>query len=181
MGCMRPACASRSGPASSTSNFPLTILPAATPPAGSRRHAPRAGWAAKYWLPRAALTEVLSYGEGARALAVGRAQRQGRYEQLARVQIVEQVHANGRLKLRTANGQLQMVPLDELTAPARLRLFRRVDGKLEPLAVLLNEDGLPRPAHAWEHTFQVANRRVERLGLAGFRCTPHMLRHILCA
>lgn len=131
----------------------------------------------KYWLTRAALTEVLSYGEGARALAVGRAQRQGRYEQLARVQIVEQLHANGCLKLRTANGQLQTVPLDELTAPARLRLFRRVDGELEPLAVWLNEDGLPRPAHAWEHTFQVANRRVERLGLAGFRCMPHMLRH----
>jgi integrase len=131
----------------------------------------------KYWLPRVALTEVLSYGEGARALAVRRAQGRGRYEQLANVQIVEQIQANGRLKLCTANGQLQTVPLDELTAPARLCLFRRVDGELEPLAVWLNEDGLPRPVHAWEHTFQVANRRVERLGLAGFRCTPHMLRH----
>jgi hypothetical protein len=99
MGCTGPACVSRSGPPSSTSN------PADDP---ARGYATR--WLAevcakgrvgrKYWLPRVALTEVLSYGEGARALAVRRAQGQGRYEQLANVQVVEQIHANGRIKLR---------------------------------------------------------------------------------
>jgi Phage integrase, N-terminal SAM-like domain len=41
----------------------------------------------KYWLPRVALTEVLAYGEGERALAVHRAQREGRYQQLAGVRV----------------------------------------------------------------------------------------------
>ncbi len=131
----------------------------------------------RYWLPRVALTGVLSYGEGARALAVHRAQREGRYEGLPGVRVVERVGANGRLDVRDADGKLRTVPLDVLAPAARRRLFRRMDGELEPLAVWLNEDGLPRPAHAWEHTFTVANQRLERLGLAGFRCTPHMLRH----
>ena len=48
---------------------------------------------------------------------------------------------------------------------------------LEPLALWLNEDGSPRPAHSWEHTFQDANRRIARLGLTNFTATPHMLRH----
>jgi integrase len=133
--------------------------------------------ARRYWLPRVALTEVLSYGEGERALAVHRAQRKGRYERLHSVRVVERVYADGRLKLRKAGGEEETVPLDELTPEARLRLFRRVDGELEPLAVWLNEDGLPRQKKAWEKTFERANARLERLGLIGFRAEPHHLRH----
>jgi integrase len=131
----------------------------------------------KYWLPRVVLTQVMAYGEGERALAVHRAQRQGRYKHLADARVVERVHANGRLKVRKPNGDPETVPLDELTPEARLRLFRRTDGELEPLAVWLNEDGLPRPKEAWEKTFTRANMRLERLGLVGFRATPHHLRH----
>lgn len=40
----------------------------------------------------------------------------------------------------------------------------------------LNEDGLPRTAHRWQHTFTQANARIATLGLSGFRATPHMLR-----
>jgi integrase len=29
----------------------------------------------------------------------------------------------------------------------------------------------------WEHTFDVANDRIQALGLENFTCTPHMLRH----
>jgi site-specific recombinase XerD len=72
----------------------------------------------RYWLPRVALTEVLSYGEGERALAVHRAQRKGRYERLHSVRVVERVYADGRLKLRKAGGEEETVSLDELTPEA---------------------------------------------------------------
>ena len=137
----------------------------------------KGGVGRRYWLPRIALTKVLSYREGARALAVHRAQREGRYEQLAGVRVVERVGVNGRLDVRDVDGKLKIVPLDVLAPDERRRLFRRVDGELEPLAVWLNEDGLPRAKDAWEHTFTRANQRLDRLGLAGFRATPHMLRH----
>jgi integrase len=90
---------------------------------------------------------------------------------------VEQVYAGGRLKLRRPNGDLESVALDGVTPEKRLRLFRRVDRELESLAVWLNENGLPRPKQAWEKTFDRANVRLERLGLAGFRAAPHHLRH----
>ena len=45
------------------------------------------------------------------------------------------------------------------------------------MALWLNEDGTPRQAHGWEHTFDAANARIVKLGLPGFRCIPHMLRH----
>jgi len=131
----------------------------------------------QFWLSRTALTGVLAYGEGARALAVHRAQRDGRYRQLTGVLVLERVQANGRVELRRGDGELETVPLDTLTPARRRRLFRRVDGELVPLAVWLNGDGLPRASHGWQHTFTTANKRIERLGLAGFRCTPHMLRH----
>jgi integrase len=41
----------------------------------------------------------------------------------------------------------------------------------------LNEDGLPRTPHGWEHTFSQANDRIARLGLSSFSATPHTLRH----
>jgi integrase len=41
----------------------------------------------------------------------------------------------------------------------------------------LNEDGLPRAPHGWQHTFTQANERIVTLGLSGFSATPHMLRH----
>jgi len=130
----------------------------------------------RYWMPRIALTKVLSYMEGPRALAVLRAQRKGRYER-PEVQIVERVYANRRLELRSADGSSRTVSLDALDLRERQHLFRQVDGLLEPLAIWLNEDGWPRDPHGWHHTFADANGRIERLGLAGFGCTPHMLRH----
>src|SRR5439155_15749986 len=112
-----------------------------------------------------------------RARAVRRARREGRYARLDDVLVLEQVHANRRLRLRDADGARHTVPLDALAPGARLRLFREGGEGLEPLAVWLNEDGLPREAHGWQHTFTEANRRVVRLGLSGFACTAHRLRH----
>lgn len=65
----------------------------------------------------------------------------------------------------------------DIGARTRRRLLRRTDAGLEPLALWLNEDGLPRAAHGWQHTFDVANDRIAQLGLASFSVTAHMLRH----
>jgi integrase len=137
----------------------------------------KGGYGRRFWLSRHALTGVLSYMEGARARAVRRAHRAGRYERLPDVRIVEQVHANRRLRLRHGDGTRQSVSLDALEPEERLRLFREGERGLEPLAVWLNEDGLPRAAHGWQHSFDTANRRVAALGLTGFVCSAHRLRH----
>ena len=91
--------------------------------------------------------------------------------------LVEQVYSNRRLCVRTVDGAHRTVSLDALGQSERQRLFRSDEEGLLPLAVWLNEDGLPRDAHGWHHSFEVADRRVARLGLAGFACTPHRLRH----
>jgi integrase len=129
-----------------------------------------------WWLPRPALSEVLAYVEGQRAVAVTRAQREGRYERLTGIRIVEGVHNARRLAL-SGPGGAGSVPLDELGPASRLRLFRRTDRGLEPAALWLNESGMPRSAWAWQTTFRTASERMGRAGLPWFRCTPHMLRH----
>ncbi len=133
----------------------------------------KGGQGRRFWLPRPALTGVLSYLEGARAVAVRRARQAGRYESLDGLLVAEKVHARRRLRLRDSDGAVHSVSLDALDAAMRRRLFRRTDAGLEPLAVWLNEDGLPRQAHGWEHSFTQANERLARLGLDGLACTPH--------
>ena len=59
----------------------------------------------------------------------------------------------------------------------RRKLFRRTASGVEPLMLWLNEDGMPRQAHGWHHTFDAGNRRIAALGLPDFSCTPHMCRH----
>ena len=130
----------------------------------------------KYWLPRAALLQVLDYVEGARARAVRRAQQEGRYEHVERLRLVLEIQRD-RLRIREPGGWESRPSVNAVSPSARRRLFTRTEQGLEPLAVWLNEDGLPRAKDAWEHTFTRANQRLDRLGLAGFRATPHMLRH----
>ncbi len=129
-----------------------------------------------WWMPRPALGEVLSYVEGQRAEAVSRAQRAGRYDGMADSRILEGVHSSRRLALRGPRG-LELVPLDGLDPSHRLRLLRETERGLEPVALWLNENGLPRPAAAWQATFRTGNERVARAGIPWFQCTAHMLRH----
>ncbi|MEU9079110.1 site-specific integrase [Kitasatospora sp. NPDC048538] len=137
----------------------------------------KGGLGRRYWLPRSALLGVLSYSEGARARAVRRAQRQDRYAAVPGRVVVERVHANRRLTVRDACGTVSSVSLDTLDPQARQNLFREGEAGLEPLAVWLNEDGLPRDPHGWQHTFTTANARIAALGLDGFSCSAHRLRH----
>lgn len=72
---------------------------------------------------------------------------------------------------------MRSLSLDGMDPQARQRLFREGEAGLEPLAVWLNEDGLPREPHGWQHTFTTANARIAAAGLDGFACSAHRLRH----
>ncbi|MGY1943918.1 hypothetical protein [Nocardia asiatica] len=124
----------------------------------------KGGYGHRYWIGGKALSGVRAYVEGARARAVRSAQAEGRYEALARGRVVEA--ERGRESVVLADGQGGTVIRSwGLLAPAmRRRLFRRTPAGLEPLAVWLNEDGLPRDPHGWHHTFDAANERIARGG-----------------
>lgn len=82
-----------------------------------------------------------------------------------------------RIELRDRGGATSVVSLDALDPAARLHLFHDDAGGLSPASLWVNEDGMPRIPHGWQHTFVTANRRVEREGLIGLAATAHMLRH----
>ena len=136
----------------------------------------KGGYGRKYWLPRTALLAVLDYVEGARARAVRRAQRDGRYVRVPHQRIL-MGRRGDRLSVQELDGRQTEPPLNAIGPRGRARLYRSTPAGLEPVALWLNEDGTPRQAHGWEHTFDAANARIVTLGLPGFRCTPHMLRH----
>jgi len=136
----------------------------------------KGGYGHRYWLPRPAVLGVLDYVEGGRAKAVRRAQREGVYERVRRPRLVL-ARRGDRITIAEPDGRQTEPSINAIGPEARRRLFRVTRAGLEPLSVWLNEDGLPRDPHGWHHTFEQANDRIERLGFASFRCTPHMLRH----
>ncbi|MGW1976617.1 integrase [Streptomyces sp. NPDC001889] len=118
-----------------------------------------------YWIPRRVLQAVESYRdplEGSRAEVVRRARRAGRYERLRGVRIVTGHNPRtGELLVQHGRGRA-VLALDVLSPDERRLLFRRTPGGLEPLAVWLSVNGLPKKAHGWEDTFADANQRVAR-------------------
>jgi site-specific recombinase XerD len=137
----------------------------------------KGGWGHPYWLPRQAMQALLSYAEGARAVAVRRAQAAGRYERLGGLWNVTATSGTESVTMLGPDGGAVRRAWNDVGPRTRLRLFRRTAAGLEPLALWLNEDGLPRDGHGWQHTFDVANDRIAQLGLAMFSATAHMLRH----
>ena len=136
----------------------------------------KGGYGHKYWISRIALLGVLAYIEGPRARAVRRAQRDGRYERLGNRRDVLETGSD-RLRIAGPGGRETTPAVNAIGPAARRRLFTSAAGGLQPVAVWLNEDGMPRDPHGWQHTFSQANDRIAGLGLPGFSCTPHMLRH----
>jgi integrase len=137
----------------------------------------KGGRGRRYWMPRTVLADVLAYRDGERAAAVRRAQRAGRYEQLAGMRVLTRVLGHRRVEVTGPDGVVSRLPLDVLGEEQRLLLFTRGEAGLVPAALWLNEDGMPRRAHSWQHTFGTANQRVARAGLDGVAATAHMLRH----
>lgn len=120
--------------------------------------------ARRYWMSRKALLPVLGYCEGARATAVRRARAAGRYEQIAGARLLTRMLPDRRVRLVTQDGLVSEVPLDSVTPLERRRLLRETPQGLEPVALWLNEDGLPRDPNGWEPVFTEANKRLRGLG-----------------
>ncbi|WP_235675866.1 site-specific integrase [Mycobacteroides abscessus] len=137
----------------------------------------KGGYGHPYWMPVDVLRAVRAYIEGPRARAVRDAQAEHRYDAVAARQIAQPAKRGGHVILIADDGQEVQRPWNLIDPEQRRRLFMRTGSDLEPLALWLNEDGLPRDPHGWHHTFDNANRRIAALGLPNFRCTPHMHRH----
>lgn len=142
-----------------------------------------------YRVPRGVLKGVAAYLdplEGSRAEAIQRARQRRRYDQLPGMSLVTGHNRAARsLYLLTETGRT-VVALDVLSPQERLRLFRHTEHGLEPLALWLGNDGMPKQAHGWEKTFQRANERVRKQWAKehhtdGQDCPlwarPHMARH----
>ncbi|MFE9614203.1 integrase [Streptomyces sp. NPDC006012] len=143
----------------------------------------------EYRVPRSVLKSLAGYLdplEGSRTEAIDRARRRGRYDQMPGLTLVTGYSRKGRsLYLLTETGRTA-VSLDVIGPEERLRLFRRAEDGLEPLALWLGNDGMPKQAHGWEKTFQRANERIRKQwaaahGTDGQECPlwarPHMARH----
>jgi site-specific recombinase XerD len=137
----------------------------------------KGGRGRRYWMPRRALTAVLHYMQTHRAAAVRRAQAAGVYDRLPGARVVVRIGHSGRLVLRDLDGREESVPTGSLSPQARARLLAETEHGLEPAAMWLNEDGLPRSKRGWYRTFDDVNARVARAGLHELRCMPHMARH----
>lgn len=175
----------------------VSVLDVELPPVGAQRF-PKAWLSAAcikggkegrpYRIPRSVLRAVAAYSdplEGSRVEAVRRAQRDGRYERVHGARIVTGYNARSRvLHVTGPNGTVPM-SVDVVGPDERRRLFRRTPRGLEPLALWLAPNGMPKKAHGWEDTFQAANRRIGELwassGGRAEECPlwarPHMCRH----
>ncbi|WP_369035483.1 site-specific integrase [Streptomyces adonidis] len=137
----------------------------------------KGGYGHAYWTPRSVMKALSSYREGPRAAAVRRAQAVDRYERVSGMRLVLATHGTESVTFQGLRGGSERKPWNEIGPRTRLQMFQRTPQGLEPVALWLNEDGLPRDGRGWEHTFDAANERIEQLGLEGFSCTAHMLRH----
>ena len=113
-----------------------------------------------FWISAEALRAIDAYRTSERAAAVNRARRQGRYDDLQGITVVSP----------------DLVPLDQMSAGDRRRLFVEGDGGLEPASLWLTDSGTPMNQVSWEQVFVAANARCASAGVE-VHCHPHMLRH----
>jgi len=104
------------------------------------------------------LESVHQYVVGERRDAIRRAQHAKRYDDIARLDVVEVLHGRAGQAVRLAGGRVLTVP--GLPTQERSRLFVAGDSEPEPAALWLTESGLPMPAGTWSKVFDAANVRV---------------------
>ncbi|MEU3175415.1 site-specific integrase [Streptomyces sp. NPDC007000] len=160
------------------------VLPELPAPASGRAYftctladeCAKGGYGYSYWMPRSVLAGVRAYAEGPRARAVRQAQAAGRYAAVSGVRVVVSA-SREKVRFASPGGATVERPWRMISPAMRRRLYWEGEMGLEPLSLWLNEDGLPRAGHAWQHVFREGNERIAQLGLEGFTCTAHMLRH----
>lgn len=117
----------------------------------------------EFWMRRRVVQLTRFYvEEGSRPATVARAQRAGRYEQVADRWLLRRVGPDGVLDVVDDAGTELRVRLDGMPPELRMRLFHDGPRGLEPVWLWLNHDGMARPKKAWHKTFDRANQRVER-------------------
>ena len=130
-----------------------------------------------FYVPAATLSAIAGYIATTRRGAIRRAQRAGRYEQLAGKLIVTTAAAGQRrLAWEDGLGRRGEFPVTAIDERQRRRLFMRGDEGLEPLQLWLTDSGLPMDYRSWNAVFTAANARCLRWGKP-ISITPHSCRH----
>ncbi|MDY7528136.1 MULTISPECIES: hypothetical protein [unclassified Cryobacterium] len=130
----------------------------------------------KYWIPASAVSDTRGYVLGERMRGVLKAQKNGVYDAIPRKRVIKKVLGSS-LQLLDSDGVTRTIDLRALVPEERLRIYSRVNGVLEPVALWLGADGVPYAHQNWNKTFARANDRIADLGLDFSRLTPHHLRH----
>ncbi|HPY25975.1 MAG TPA: site-specific integrase [Mycobacterium sp.] len=129
-----------------------------------------------YWIHGRALKLIDNYVISERDAAVRRARREGRYDALPDLKIVQKIDRSRRVHYLSRNGERLVTPLDELTWKDRMTFFVKGEDGLEPWMVWLTDGGMPLPYRTWEAVFSDASDRCEAMDV-DIHCHPHMLRH----
>jgi integrase len=126
---------------------------------------------------------VRSYVQVARAAAVRRAIREGRYDAVEGIIWVSEVRPARRGTLDVVCDDGEVMSLNSMKPAVRRRLFWLRDGRPEPMSLWLNEGGTPFHHESWIDVFEGANERlwaaIEATGAAAndeLTVTPHSLR-----
>lgn len=150
---------------------------------GQRYHMGRvAGAVAKraeryYWVKDSAVRATHAYVATTRKDAIRRAQRAGRYDELAQRWVVSKISRRGIATWTTATGEVGTAPVSALEPRERQLLFcDSPDGGIEPMSLWVTDAGMPMDYHCWGTVFNQANRRCAALGKKT-HVTPHALRH----
>ena len=139
---------------------------------------------ARMWYGAPTVMRTLrSYVTVARAAAIRRAIREGRYDAIADIIWVTEVRRARKGTFDVVRDDGVVMSLNALKPAVRRRLFWLRDGHPEPMALWLSEGGTPFHHESWIGVFDAANERlweaIEATGGAPsdeLTVTPHSLR-----
>lgn len=156
----------------------VDVIEAKLPPAIAKYSKARMWYAAP-----TVMRTLRSYVTVARAAAVRRAMREGRYDAVEDIIWVTEVRRARKGTFEAVRDDGTIMPLNTMKPAVRRRVFWIRDGKPEPMALWLNEAGTPFHHESWIGVFDAANQRlwaaIEATGGAPsdeLTVTPHSLR-----
>ncbi len=157
---------------------PMGVVEAKLPAAIAKYSKPRTWYAAP-----AVMRTLRNYVTVARAAAVRRAIREGRYDAMQDIIWVTEVRRARKGTFDAVRDDGVVMSLNTLKPSVRRRLFWLRDGRPEPMVLWLNEGGTPFHHESWIGVFEGANERlwaeIEATGAAvsdELTVTPHSLR-----